>query len=185
MSTKIQYPKYVFNQAGEAKKVASVDAHEALERAEPGAWAESPEHFGADGTRLEVDETEVDDEIVVPGVTAGTQAYPKYVFHADGRVVRVENEAEHARLTDRENWHETPGMTAADRQNSIATEPPAGASLWETSVPDVLEMLKGAPLETLEKTFTLEEQNPGRPRKSLLRELSELIEQAQKDAQGE
>ncbi len=180
------YPKYLFkkNDKGELidKLVATEDAHLALEEKEPGVWAESPELIGEDGKAIHVDDAEEAPEVPIPGVTPGAgDAYPKWLYHADGKREQVVHSKEaHDALVDKADWHESPDLSAGLQSNSVANAAPAGESLWETPVRDVLEMVKGSSLMVLEKTYTLEEQNPHGPRKTLQRELADLIETAQK-----
>ena len=172
------YPKYVFNAAKESKLVASAAAHEALETKEPGVWAESPEHFDEAGKAIYVEDV-VEESVVIPGVTAGTSPYPKWLYHPDGRAQVIQTKDAHDALIDRDDWQESPDLTAAQQANSVAKTEAAGQALWETPVRDVLEMLKGSSLQVLEKTHAMEEQNPNGARKTLLRELADLIVEAQ------
>lgn len=171
---RIDYPKWLYEVDGKARLVKSAAEHEALD---PAKYAESPADFNERGVAVHRAPAEPDEP------SAGSP-YPKWLYHPDGRAGIFTRE-QHDALSDRDQWVEDLAQTSALRANSVSTEAPAGAALWETPAADVLEMLAGAPLATLEKTFLLEEQNPGKPRRTLLRELSRLIEQAQKDARAE
>lgn len=176
------YPKYLFKKTADGivdKLVATEDAHIALEEKEPGVWAEGPEHFDEAGKAVHVEDT-VEEDVIIPGVTEGTSAYPKWLYHVDGqRQQVVETKAAHDAMVDKDDWLESPDLSANLRSNSVAEKEEAGQALWETPVRDVLEMLKGATLATLEKTHALEEKNPGGPRRTLQRELADMIVDAQ------
>lgn len=184
------YPKWLFakkkdGEGFESKEVHNAAEHEALEAKQPGVWAESPEHFDESGARLEVEDTVLEDpaDAGPPSTGGEAVAYPKWLYHVDGkRAITVESKAAHDAMVDKADWLESPDLSANLQANAASNQEPAGQALWETPVRDVVEMLKGAPLVTLEKTFALEEKNPGGGRRTLLRELSEMIEEAQEAA---
>lgn len=185
------YPKYLFKKDGEKvieKLVATPEAHEALERADPGLWAEGPDLFDARGRAVHRPDPPPEAS-AGPASTAGEKVeYPKWLYHRDGKRAQViETKEAHDALIDRGDWLEDLDLSAAQRANSVASSAPPGESLWETPVRDVVEMLRGASLPVLEKTFALEEKNPQAPggRRTLLRELSDMIEQAQKAANAD
>ena len=179
---KTHFPKWMYDKDGKGLLVKTEEQYDALDRE---VWAESPAHF-KDGVAFEVEEVEADPDVVVPGETPGTLAYPKWLYHSgDGRAMVVASKDAHDALVDKDAWLESPDLSAAQQANSVANAPPAGASLWETPVADVIQMLEKASLDTLEKTYHLEEQNPGKPRKTLLRELADMIEAAQKQASAD
>lgn len=181
MAPKIHFPKHIYvRQPDGTCKAQEVKTPEALEALDVDKWAESPADFDEDGVAIHREEVDLPDE-VVPGVTPNTEAWPKWLYHRDGKNARVFTQDEADRLIDKADWFESPELTENFQANKAVheTERPAGESLWETKVSDVLEMLKGASLEVLERTYEMENQNPGRPRKNLLRELGVMIEAAQ------
>lgn len=179
------YPKTLHDKDGKDKTVQNEVEHEQLEAKEPGRWAESPAHFDENGVRLEVEDTVIEDPADAGPASTGGEVvgYPKWLYHRDGKREQVVHSKEvHDALVDKDDWLEVKELSENLQSNSVTEKEHAGQSLWETPVRDVVEMLQGSSLSVLERTYAMEEKNPGGARRTLLRELSDLIEESQKAA---
>lgn len=175
---KVQFPKYVYNKDGKDLLVKTAEQFDALDQT---LWAESPAHFDADGNKIDVAEPEDFGDLIVPGVTPGTAAYPKWLYHKDGREILVNTAAQHEALPNKEEWQENKDFSEVAQANAVANGPHPGESLWDTPISDVLVMIEGESLEGLRRTRDLETQNTAYTggRRGLLRELDELIAAAE------